>query len=237
MTISAEVQKLQPDALVTMFILDTTPIGGDTIFRFTPKQAETGDVSFGGNIYTAIDIEATGFAWDGRGSFPRPKLRVANIGGIVSSAIVGYGDLVGSRFTRLRTFAMHLDSGSTPDASSRFPDEIYVVDQLTKHTKVYLEWQLTSNIDQLGVMLPRRQCLRDTCTHRYRLWDSVSGAFDYTTTTCPYTGSAMFKEDGTTTLVGSEDKCNKLLDGCRLRFGENGVLPTRAFPGIAKTRN
>lgn len=236
MTITTEIQKLEPDTLVTLFILDTTPIGGSTVFRFTAMPGTSGDVMFGGNPYTPIDIEATGFEWDGSGAFPKPKLRVANIGGVVSSAIVGYGDLVGATFYRIRTFAMHLDNGSAPDSNATFPIETYTVDQLSKHTKLFLEWTLASSIDQIGMQLPRRQCLRDTCTHRYRLYDPVSGNFNYTNATCPYTGSNKFKEDGTPTLLNSEDECDKRLTGCILRFGANGVLPTRSFPGIAKTR-
>lgn len=236
MTIKLEIQKLEPDALVTLYILDTTPIGGTAVFRFTTMPGVSGDVMFGGFPYTAIDIEATGFDWDGGGAFPRPKLRITNVGGIVSSAIVGYGDLVGSVFYRIRTFAMHLDSGTNPDSSAVFPIESFVVDQLSKHTKLYLEWVLTSSIDQIGMQLPRRQCLRDTCTHRYRIYNPTTGGFDYSNTTCPYTGSAKFKENGTATINNSEDVCDKRLIGCKLRFGDGGILPTRAFPGISKTR-
>jgi lambda family phage minor tail protein L len=236
MTISTEVQKLEPDALVTLYILDTTPIGGTTIFRFTSMPGVSGNIMFGGFPYTPIDIDASGFDWDGSGSFPKPKLRVTNIGNIVSNAIVGFGDMVGAKFYRIRTFAMHLDDGSTPDSSATFPIEAFTVDQLSKHTKLYLEWTLASSIDQIGMQLPRRQCLRDTCTHRYRIYKADTDTFDYSTATCPYTGTAMFKEDETTTLVKSQDVCNKLLSGCRLRFGVNGILPTRSFPGIAKTR-
>lgn len=236
MTVNTEVQKLEPDALVTLYILDTTSIGGTTIFRFTSMPGATGDVMFGGQAFTPIDIEATGFEWDGSGTFPKPRLRIVNIGGVISSAIVGFGDLVGATFYRIRTFAMHLDDGSAPDSAATFPIEAFTVDQLSKHTKLFLEWTLATSIEQIGMQLPRRQCLRDTCTHRYRLYNPTTGNFDYSNATCPYTGANKFKEDGTSTSNNSEDVCDKKLTGCKLRFGNAGVLPTRAFPGIARTR-
>lgn len=236
MTIESEVQKLAADALVTMYEIDTTPIGGTDIYRFTGMPNGGGNVSFGGVQFTPIDMEATGFKWDGRGGFPKPKFRISNVGGLITAAIVAHGDLVGSKFTRLRTFARHLDDGEAPDGNVMFPPEIYTINQRTSHTKLYVEWQLASPMEQLGVKLPRRQCIRDTCTHRYRIWNADTLSFDYADATCPYVGASMFDESGDATINESEDKCGRTINDCKLRFGENGVLPTRAFPGIARFR-
>lgn len=235
--INSEVQKLDSDAIVTLYTLDTTPIGGSEIYRFTAMPNGTGPVIFNGVTYTPIDIEATGFEWDGRGTLPRPKVKVSNVNNIVTAAIITFGDMVGSKFYRVRTFAKHLDDGEDPDPSATFPIEIYTVDQKTKQNKVYVEWQLCSVIDQMGLQIPRRQCVRDVCTHRYRLWDSVSGSFDYTNATCPFTDSVYFDENDESTENPALDKCSKRLTGCRARFSDpKANLPTRAFPGIARTR-
>ena len=236
MTVNSEVQKLEPDAIVSLYTLDTTPIGGSDIFRFTTMPDSAGiPLEYNNIVYTPIDIDASGFNWDGRGSFPKPKVRVSNVNNFVTAAIIELNDLVGSRFIRLRTFAKHLDNGSDPDPTAHFPLEIFVVDQKTKQNKMYVEWALASVIDQMGVEIPKRQCIRDSCTHRYRLWNPVTSTFDYTSATCPFVGANYFDEDNNPTTANN-DKCNKKLTGCRARFGANGILPTRSFPGIARTR-
>jgi len=234
--IHPEVQKLETDALVSMYELDTTPIGGTLIYRFTAMPRGSAPIAFNGNVYEPIDIEVDGFNWDGQGAFPRPRIRISNVAGLVTGAIVTMGDIIGARFKRIRTFARHLDDGADPDPDAVFPAEIYTVDQRTKHTKVFVEWQLAAYIDQIGVMIPRRQCLRDTCSHTYRTYNSDTSSFDYAGVTCPYTGSAKFTEAGTSTGNAALDSCGRRVVDCRKRFGDNAVLPTRAFPGVARVR-
>ena len=236
MSIESEVQNLHADNIVTLYELDTTVVGGVDIFRFTRKSRESAEIQFGGNTYTPIDIEATGFLWDGKGAFPRPKLKVSNVAGLVSAAIISQNDLIGSRLIRTRTFEQFLDDGSNPDPTAMFPQDIYVVEQKTNQNKVFVEWQLSSALDQTGRQLPGRQCLRDRCTHTYRIWNSVAGAFDYANASCPYVGSVYYDENGVSVTGAVADTCGRRLTDCRLRFGQNGVLPTRAFPGIARTR-
>jgi len=234
MSIQSDVQKLEPGALVSLYTLDTTPISGTTIVRFTSGRYGDSDVVLGGLSYTPMDVEVSGFSWDGRGSFPRPTLRVSNIGGFVSGLLATEGDIVGSTFTRVRTFAQYLDNGDTPDPTAAFPEERFTVNQRTNHTKTFIEWELASVFEYIGVGLPRRQCIRDVCTHTYRKWDG--SAFDTTNTSCPYTGTDYFDEQDNPVAAPSDDKCSKTLAGCRLRFGGNSVLPTRQFPGITKQR-
>ena len=236
MSVVTEVQKLEPDAIVSLYILDTTNIGGSEIFRFTSMPDGDSAVLFDGEAYTPVDIRATGFNWDGRGTFPKPTLTVSNVSGLVTSAIYTLGDMVGAKFIRIRTFAKHLDNGSDPDPTATFPIEQYVVDQRTKHTKAFVEWKLASVIDQIGVKIPRRQCLRDACTHTYREYNTSTSSFDYTGATCPYVGSGLFTEDNVSTADPTEDSCGRKVSSCKLRFGANGVLPTRSFPGISRVR-
>ena len=90
-------------------------------------------------------------------------------------------------------------------------------------------------MDQEGRKLPGRQVLKDACTHIYRFPDGM-GDFDYTNATCPYVGTDYFEATGASTNDPALDKCGKKLSDCRLRFGQHGVLPTRAFPGVARVR-
>jgi lambda family phage minor tail protein L len=236
LAIEKDIRKLAPDALVTLYIIDTRPIGGTDIYRFTKAADDAKPVQFDGYIYQPIDIEATGFKWDGKGPFPKPKLSLVNTSGLVTAALITYGDLVGAKFIRIRTFAKHLDDGADPDPSATFPLDIYTVNQRTAQNKVFVEWQLGSSLDLLNVQLPRRQCLRDTCTHTYRVWDAEKNTWDYKRVTCPYTGTKYWDENGKSVTLAKNDRCGKQLSDCQLRFGEKGELPTRAFPGIAMTQ-
>ena len=90
-------------------------------------------------------------------------------------------------------------------------------------------------MDYEGTYLPKGQVLRDTCTHIYRVY--TDGEFVYTNATCPYTGANYFKRDGSSTETASEDVCGKKYSDCKLRYPlKSDVLPTRAFPNVARIR-
>ena len=224
-------QKFQPGDLVELFELDLTDLGGGFL-RFTSSAYTDQSILFDGLLYAPLPVEASGFQWDGTGPLPTPTLRISNVLNVVSSVIQEFSDVVGARFTRIRTFRQFLDLGSDPDPLARFPDDIYVVERKTNQNKVFVEWELSAKMDQEGKILPGRQCLKDSCTHRYRQWDGIS-AFDYSKATCPYVGVPSFDRTGSP-VADPEDQCGKKLTDCRLRFGIHGILPTRAFPGMAR---
>jgi len=230
--IKQEIQKLAPDALVALYELDATIVGG-SIYHFCEYATTSGSViEFGGVSYSPLPVELTDYEIPGDGTMPRPHLKVANVNLTFAGAVSAYGDLVGSKLTRRRTFAKYLDNGSDPDPTAQFPADIFYLEQKLNHNKQYIEWELLAAFDLEGIYIPRRQVLRETCTHRYRIY--VDGDFDYTDATCPYTGSNYFKADGTATTAAN-DKCGRRLRDCRLRYpNDSDVLPTRAFPGAGK---
>ena len=236
MTISGDNQKLNAGNIVTLFQLDTRPIGGTEVFNFTKRMREADYVSFGGVAYAAINITAKGFLYDGKGPFPTPTLQVSNVGNLLTAVVIEMKDLVGAKLTRIRTFEQYLDDGDNPDPDSMYPPDYYVVEQKTNHNKVFIEWKLSSILDQTGRELPGRTILRDVCTHTYRVYNPVTGMFDYTNASCPYVGAKNFTEADKSTTLASADNCSRRLTGCKLRFGSNAKLPTRAFPGVGKTR-
>jgi len=214
----------------TYVMLGTTTSPATTLSSLSMTRLENTMV-YNGNSYIPIAFEAEGFEWNGQGSLPQPRIKVSNVNKILLSAVIGVNDLLGATFTRIRTFRKFLDDGVSPDPSAIYPKEIYTITRKAVHNKIYIEFELGASIDQEGVMIPARLCLRNLCTHRYRVWDADTGAFDYTNATCPYTELASFTKTNVFTSTSSEDKCGKNLDSCRLRFGNN-PLPTRAFPGI-----
>jgi len=186
---------------------------------------------FGGANYIPVDIAVSGFEWNGQGTLPTPTLQVSNVSKLLLASIISLKDLVGAKFTRVRTFRKHLDDGADPDSTMIFPKEIYRINRKVQHNKIFIEFQLASSLDQEGVQLPGRQCLKNTCVQRYRAWNPTTSFFDYTKATCPYVGATYFTQSNTVTINPALDRCSKQLTGCKLRFG-TAPLPTTATPGI-----
>ena len=226
-------QQPAADALVTLFELDARQQGDSQIRRFTSTAWQSSVVRFGGQSFTPIDIEASGFEWHGQGAPPSPTLRIANTNLVLGALARDFGDLVGAKVTRRRTYARFLDDGSSPDPAMHFPPDLYRIERKVAHNKLFIEFELAVPFDQEGQLLPGRVMLRDACTHVYRRWTGSS--FDYQAATCPYTGGAYFQANGQSTGAAAQDKCGKRLSDCQKRFNNN-PLPTRAFPGLARVR-
>lgn len=232
--IASDVQQLSPGKLVTMYILDCTSLGGST-YRFIPATISGTTVYFNSQEYLPIDIEATGFECSGKGQLPRPKIRISNTTNTLAGAIIEYDDLLGAVVTRRRTFQKYLDGQPEADPLAKFPDDTYIIERKVMQNKYFVEWELSAYMDFEGRQLPNRQILRDTCMWTYRTWDSDELSFDYTKAVCPYTGTDMFKRDGTVTTISGEDICGKRLSDCDLRYG-NDPFPFSGFPGVGKLR-
>lgn len=226
----------QPDvgAYVVLYKLDLTPIDQSAgKLYFTQSCYESSSVRFDGHTYTPIDIVAEGFEVNGRGTLPRPKMRIANVALAMSSAVIAWNDILGAIVTRIRTLRKYLDGESDADPNAFFPPDIYVVERKTAHTKVAIEWELSAILDYEGVKLPRRQILRDYCCWIYRRY--IDDAFDYTYADCPYTGTSYYDALGQITTI-DKDVCGKRISDCQLRFPGKQILPTASFPGVARAR-
>lgn len=230
--IAAKLEQPNQDAMVELFTIDATVLGG-SVYRFTTTPSET-PLVWGGNSYAYCPVESSGWEWNGRGALPTPMLTVSRVNPIFHNAVVSYGDLLGALVTRVRTFRMFLDDGSQPDTSMYLPFDVYRVERKSQHTNLAISWELSAYLDQEGQSVPRRQVLRDTCLHRYRK-PNGAGGFDYSKATCPYSAATYFDRQGAS-CAAAEDSCGKRLSDCKLRFGANGELPTRAFPGVARQR-
>lgn len=115
MTIRAEIQSLAPSALLDFFVLDTTNLPGGSVMRFhAGTNGLSQPVVWQGATYEPLPIEASGFDVTARGSLPRPKLKVANAAGFLSASVKSFGDFVGCKVTRKRTFAKYLDAVNFP---------------------------------------------------------------------------------------------------------------------------
>jgi lambda family phage minor tail protein L len=229
-TITSEIQKLAPSAVIELFVLDLS-LFNQGIVRFHAGTNELlRQVVWQGNVYEPYPIIVEGFEFTGNGQSPRPKLRVANVKGTITALILSYQDLIGAKVTRKRTLAKYLDavnfgSGNpTADATAEFADDVFFVDRKSKETRDVVEFELAASFDLEGVSLPRRQIVQNVCPWSYR------GA------ECGYTGSAYFNANDQTVTSSATDVCGKRLSSCQKRFGINAELPFGGFPAAGLIR-
>jgi len=222
-SITSEIQKLAPSAVIDLFVLDLS-LFNQGIVRFHAGTNELlRQVVWQGNVYEPYPIIVEGFEFTGNGQSPRPKLRVANVKGTITALILSYQDLIGAKVTRKRTLAKYLDAvnfaigNPTADATAEFADDVFFVDRKSKETRDVVEFELAASFDLEGVSLPRRQIVQNVCPWAYR------GA------ECGYTGVAYFNANDQTVTSSATDVCGKRLSSCQKRFGTNAELPFGGF--------
>jgi len=233
MSINEDIQSPNTGELIELFKIDATSLGGD-IYRLTPsKEVSNISIVFDQQEYFPVPIEATGFQYNSKGSLPRPTLRISSVSSLLSIAVIEFDDLLGSIFYRIRTFKKYLDNQPEADPQAVFPVDVYRFERKVNQNPIFIEWELSSYLDNEGIKIPKRQFLKDVCNHSYRFWNYTTNNFSYQNVTCPYVGEKSFDSKDSPCLP-QDDSCSKFLSGCRKRFGENGILPTRAFPGVAR---
>lgn len=115
MTINAEIQKLEPGALVELFELDATLLGGD-LNRFhshTQYQA----IVWQGNEYFPWPFQVHGFSRDSDKP-STPSISVGNVNGSISALCLYFDDLVGARVIRRRTLGKFIDGLNFPNQAA-----------------------------------------------------------------------------------------------------------------------
>lgn len=230
MSIRAEIQSLSPSAVIELFKLDmsNTTSGGVKYFHAGTNELRQ-PVVWQGISYDPWPIKASGFDKSGQGTLPRPKLQVSNYGGAISAEVQANDDLVGCKLTRKRTLARFLDAvnfkdgNPTADPNQFFPDEMWFIEQKTQEEETAVEFELSSVFDLMGVQLPNRQIIKNSCPWKYR------GA------ECGYTGP-YFDKNNQQTGDQSKDYCTKLYSACNARknFFANGIIHFGGFPGATR---
>ncbi len=248
MPITLDIQKLESGAVVELFELDATAIGGP-LQRFHGYD-ESGAIYWQGEEYSPWAIEASGFGRTSEGQQPQPTLNVGNIGideagnpipGIISSLCIAFDDLVGARIIRHQTLAKYLDAENFPDGNpdadpnEELPLEIWIVEQKSHEDNERVQFALSSPIDFSGRMLPNLQIIANVCPW---LWKG-----GYRGPYCNYVGSAMFDENGNPVIDPTKDRCGGRISDCKKRFAsEQGVSEDAAvlnyggFPSADRIR-
>lgn len=231
-SISAELRASAPSAIIELFEIDLREKYPDTqVLRFHNGLNEvSGNIIWAGNTYSRFPIKAQGFEFSGKGQLPRPTLTVANISGLLGTLVRDYGDLLGTKVTRIRTLLRYLDAvnfingvNPTADPQAKLPDDIYYIDRKATENKLIIEFELAAKFDVSNVKLPRRQIIQNTCSWKYR------GA------ECGYTGTNYYDVNDAISDP-SNDMCGKRLTSCQLRWGLNAPLPYGGFPSVGLIR-
>ena len=190
----SELQSLSPSAILELFVLELVeglhyatgnPDNVPTTFRFHSgsNMNSNAEIVWQSNSYQRLPIEASGFAYTGKGQTPRPQLTISNLGGITRSGSVidvsgflvivnkttAHNDLLNAKLTRLQMLASSLDnanfsSGSNPFGtpnSDELPQEIYFIDRKTTENRQIVQFELVGQLDVENKMLPARQVTRN----------------------------------------------------------------------------
>lgn len=224
-----ELSKIEQESIIELFEVDLTKIIGEkTVFRFHNGMNELRQaITWQGNVYEPYPIQAQGFEKNGQGTSNRPKLTVANISGLLTGLTQDYEDLLGAVVTRHQLLAKFLDSVNFKEGNS-FADSTqeivsnYVIEQLSSLNSESATFELALPCESDGALIPARVIIANTCSWQYR------------SSECGYTGKPVADEFDKPTDDITKDKCSRCLNGCKLRFGEHGILPFGGFPSAAK---
>ena len=215
-----ELSNLTPSAVVTLFDIDLTNLLDskslpnltasaekvgftpqvDKVLRFHNNiKVFNSQITWQGNTYFPAPIQASGFEIASKGTLPTPMLSISSqsekgndILSLLKHQILSFGDIIGAKVTRRRTFAKYLDwanfqfeteptqkqpfspriqelpEGYEPDPNAELPLDIYFIERKTGENKSTLQYQLSSVLDLEGIKVPRRTIISDRCQWEYR---------------------------------------------------------------------
>lgn len=225
-----ETKQFATSAIIDLFEIDLTDLGvpsPNNIFRLHDGTASQGNIVWQGNTYVPFPIEVSGYELTSKGTLPRPRFKISNIGGVIGALSYQYNELVGAKVTRKRTFSKFLDAinfpegNPTADPDAYFDDEVYYIDRKASENYIFIEYELSTSWDLMGVMVPRRQVIQNVCTWKYR----GEG--------CGYTGTAYFDQLDNSVNTLAEDKCGKRFTSCVKRFpSASQDKPFGGFPAV-----
>lgn len=210
-----EIQSLAPSALLELFVLDATALGG-AVYRFHAGTNQLGtSVVWQGQTYLPMPIQAEGFEWSTKGALPRPRMRVAALDGVVGGLVRDLDDLVGAVVTLKRCHAKHLDAVNFPggvnpsaDPAACWEDETWVVERKTAESQTVIEFELAAPLDVQNAQIPKRRINANVCA-----WNDAA--------VCIYSVGGV---------------CGKRLADCKTLWGATADLPFGGFPGTARVR-
>ena len=166
----------------------------DGVLRFHNNvKALNSFIIWRGKTYYPAPISAEGFESTTKGTLPQPTLTIASQSetgtdqlALLKHQIREFGDIIGCKVTRRRTFAKYLDrsnfaykaslsekaqqlpQGYEPDPYAQLPEDIYFIERKQTENKSVITYQLSSVLDTEGTKLPKRVIVSDKCVWQYR---------------------------------------------------------------------
>lgn len=228
MSVNQDIHKLEPGALLDLYVLDLNNIGVGVVYYFyAGTDTDFTPVRFQGQDYSAWPITIEGLEKRGSGAEQRPKATISNFGGLITTDLAAYDDLVGAVIKRRRTFAQYLNT-ETVDTTA-YAEELYFIEQKTNENPLFVEFEMASAMDFVDKRLPGRTAIANSCPWQYATTENGSGCG------WPRTDSAKyFDKAGAQVFSLQEDVCGKRLTDCKLRFGIDQPLDFGGFPSLGR---
>ena len=217
-SVNFELTNLTPGSLVTFFEIDLSSLLEDKGITLAGQAAEIGFgrslkdgvmrfhnnikifnsyIKWNKNTYYPAPINAEGFESTSTGTLPTPTLSIASQSetgsdqlALLRHEIAKFGDIIGAKVTRRRTFAKYIDAanfsvkgasklkqgerafqipdGYEPDPYAELPKEIYYIERKEVENKSIIKYTLSSILDLEGIKLPKRTIISDKCVWQYR---------------------------------------------------------------------
>tara|TARA_R100000458_G_C8269227_1_gene244015 strand:+ start:1429 stop:2169 length:741 start_codon:yes stop_codon:yes gene_type:complete len=235
-SLQEQFQSLAPSAIIELFQLELTEDvnGVDTTFFYHAGTNEIlENITWNGDVYSAVPCKLEGFSKTTRGTLPKPTFEVANTAGAISAILVLYNPL-NAKLTRIRTCKKFLDavnftSGTNPSAdptavfdpdASGLSNDIWYIDRVSAENSISVTFELTGRLELTNLQLPKRQVL-EVCPWKYK------------GTQCGYKGKKYFDVNDNSTSEAN-DVCGHRYTSCLYRFGNSlpgKRLPFGGFPG------
>ena len=224
---------------IILYELDLTPIGGAVLHVVNAEESRGASVvTFGGIGYAPWPFELGGTDRGLNALEPRPSLNISNLGRFWDGHLFDYGNLIGAKIRRIRTFDTFLDGQPNASTSQTFTPDVYILDKLIHHDDVRIEFECATPLDLERIKLPAQVMTADYCPRIYRRYNPTADVFEYDTSAlaCPYTRAQSYDKDGIPSDVWGDSASKRLSTCCKPRFGENAPLPFGGYPALGKTR-
>lgn len=145
---------------IMLFEFDFTVLpGGLSVWRVTPNA---GNVTFNGNVYTAVPIQVENLEWASEGAPPRPTLSIGDQDKVLLAQVQAWQDLVGVPVSVILTEARFLDNGSVgvKDKGIYIKKDIWNINRKVLANGYMLELELAAPFDQQNRQFPGRLMTR-----------------------------------------------------------------------------
>jgi lambda family phage minor tail protein L len=207
--INAELSSLTPSSPLQFYEIDLSEVSPITInFDYNGQQPMNrgilriyndynlfkitsdsyGRIKWQNNFYYPFPIFSEGFEYTSAGTLPTPKVSISNLSpdysnnsfyNYIRMQMQSLGDIVGAKFTRIKTFLKYLDGSNFSQGYNPYmtnsgiyemelPRDIYYIDRKTIENKSIVEYQLNTILDLENLVLPGRTILAKKCPFQYR---------------------------------------------------------------------